>query len=241
MSLANVGAAPQAVVQLVTPDQVYPILANRSVTPAAKMQAIAGCFKWFQVQRDNDKAEFERTKANYLAQIAALTTSLENAQKANQDVQGNLNVANQNVENLQKQVNDKQGQINTLEENQRANQRRVDGEIERLNKKIQDQAAAELLEKQLQDQKAKELRQKRIDTILVDLNKNIQKYTIVYPPTPDWYFKLGLHVFRTPIDGYYYPRMRYYEKVAETFKVYCNQGKDPDDAYSMALKAHRWP
>lgn len=241
MSVANVAAVPQAIVQLVTPDEVYTILADRRVAPATKLQAIAGCFRWFQVQRDNDKADFERVKADYLAQIATLRTSLEQAQKATHDVQGQLGTANQNVETLQKEVNDKQGQINTLEENQRANQRRVDGEIERLNKKIQDQAAAELREKQLQEQQAKELRQKRIDKILVDLDSNIKKYTIVYYPAPDWYFKLGLHVFRAPLNGYYYPRMRYYEKVAETFKVYCNQGKDPDDAYSMALKAHQWP
>lgn len=230
MSLANVTAAPQALVQLVTPDQVYPILADRSIAPAAKMQAIAGCFRWFQVQRDNDKADFDRVKADYLAQIATLRTSLEQAQKATHDVQGQLGTANQNVETLQKEVNDKQGQITTLEEQQRVNQRRVDGEIERLNKKIQDQAAAELREKQLQDQKAKELRQKRMDKITAELSDHIKKFNPPFDP------------LRCTMENRFNQHASiYYQNVLNKFKTLCKSETDPDEALKKAYAAYKQP
>lgn len=230
MSLANVTAAPQALVQLVTPDQVNGIMADRNVPAATKFQAIAGCFRWFQVQRDNDKAQFERVKADYLRQIATLRTSLEQAQKATQDVQGQLGTANQQVENLQKEVNDKQGQIDTLEEQQRVNQRSVDREIERLNKTIQDNAAAELREKQVQDQKAKELRQKRIDKITAELSDYIKKYDRTYQPfksTMETQFNLHASI--------------YYQNVLNKFKTLCKSETDPDEALKKAYAAYKEP
>lgn len=230
MSLANVTAAPQALIQLVTPDQVNGIMADRNVPAATKFQAIAGCFRWFRVQRENDKAEFERIKADYLRQIATLRTSLEQAQKATQDVQGQLGTANQQVETLQKEVNDKQGKITTLEEQQRVNQRRVDGEIERLNKMIQDNAAAELREKQLQDQKAKELRQKRIDKITAELSGFIKKFDLPYD-----------HDNSTMGNRFNQHATIYYQNILNKFKTLCKSETDPDEALKKAYAAYKEP
>lgn len=230
--------APQTLIQLVTPDRAFIILADRNVAPAQKYQAIAGCFEWFRVQRERDAADYDNAKAEYQREIASLRTQLEQANKAAQDVQGQLGTANGNIQRLETSLGNKERQIRTLEDQRRTNQERIDADMERLNKKIRDQEAAEAKVKRDQDENAKKLRQARTDKITADLKKERSKFD----PKTNTSLSFPFTTNASSIECQFNKNaVVYYNNVLIAFNRFCSQGMEPDEALRRAYSSIKRP
>lgn len=236
-------AAPQPLIQLVSPEQCGAILANPEIPQFAKNRAIGACFAWFKAQRERDLEDFNRIKTNYENEIRLLRDSVTQWRTLAEQNRTDLGTAQTNITTLEGQVRDKQTQIDNLRTQNDLNQQARDREIARLNKIFEDQAAAQERDRVAQIEQAKKLKAERYESLLETLYKQRDNYVIKdldgLPP-PDWYYKLGLHLFRDMLDAACYKEGRvYFDKVIASFKANYAGGKDPDEALHLAKAAHR--